>query len=359
MMTAGARRKRFAHCGVRIAAIVDSRPEVPRHLKAQCPDARIIAERAVSGDQGGPACCVRSPWRRAAARERIEADTLAMSGGWNPALGLTCHHGGRPVWNEDLAAFVPGQPPPGMTVAARRTAACRSRDCLAEGSEAGRTAARRHGLHDVGPRTAARRTTRHSPSRRSGTWAAGKAFVDLQNDVTADDIALADREGFRSVEHLKRYTTLGMATDQGKTLERQRPRDHGRAHRPGDPGGRHDELPAALRAGRHRRARRPSPRQAISADTADALASMGAGAGRGVRRDRPLAAGAIVPAPRRDGLARDRHARSARGALGGRLLRRLDARQDRGAGSGRRRFPRSPLHQHVLDPAGRTRALRR
>src|SRR6202040_2330039 len=45
----------------------------------------------------------------------------------------------------------------------------------------------------------------------------GKAFVDFQNDVSADDVQLAEREGFRSVEHLKRYTTLGMATDQGKT----------------------------------------------------------------------------------------------------------------------------------------------
>src|SRR5918998_1827360 len=44
-----------------------------------------------------------------------------------------------------------------------------------------------------------------------------KAFVDLQNDVTAKDVEIAHREGFRSVEHLKRYTTLGMATDQGKT----------------------------------------------------------------------------------------------------------------------------------------------
>ena len=157
------------------------------------------------------------------------------------------------------------------------------------------------GLRSVRPRTCRASTTRRSPSPRSGTWAADKAFVDFQNDVTADDIALAEREGFRSVEHLKRYTTLGMATDQGKTLERQRPRaSWRRCTGQAIPAGRHDELPAALRAGRHRRARRPSPRQALPADAADALASLGAASkARCSSRPAPGCARNIFRAPAR------------------------------------------------------------
>ena len=83
----------------------------------------------------------------------------------------------------------------------------------------------------------------------------GKAFVDFQNDVTDKDIALAEREGFRSVEHLKRYTTLGMATDQGKTSNVNGLAHHGRADRPPIAADRHHDLPPALHAGRDRRAR--------------------------------------------------------------------------------------------------------
>ena len=98
--TAVALRKR----GADIAAIIDSRPEVPEYLKAQCPDARIIADAHVSGTSGGSMLRAIAAATRNGS-ERIEADTLAISSGWNPELGLTCHHGGRPVWNADLAAF--------------------------------------------------------------------------------------------------------------------------------------------------------------------------------------------------------------------------------------------------------------
>ena len=100
----------------------------------------------------------------------------------------------------------------------------------------------------------------------------GKAFVDFQNDVSDKDIELAQREGFGAAEHLKRYTTLGMATDQGKTanvaalaiMAEISGRPIARARR--------DGVPPALHAGRHRRARRPSSRQGLPADPADAVA---------------------------------------------------------------------------------------
>ena len=93
----------------------------------------------------------------------------------------------------------------------------------------------------------------------------GKAFVDCQNDVTASDIELAQREGFESVEHLKRYTTLGMATDQGKTSNVDGPCHHGGGQREIHSRDRHDHLPAALRAGGDRRLCRPSPRRELPA----------------------------------------------------------------------------------------------
>ena len=90
--------------------------------------------------------------------------------------------------------------------------------------------------------------------------AEGKAFVDLQNDVTAADVALAAREGYISVEHLKRYTTLGMATDQGKTSQHARPRHLAERAACRSPG-RHDALPPAVHAGHARRAGRAAARR--------------------------------------------------------------------------------------------------
>jgi methylglutamate dehydrogenase subunit C len=208
--TAAALRKR----GVEIAAIVDSRPETPAHLKVQCAGVRVISDARVSATKAGPLLRAITVDARSGS-EQIEADTLAISGGWNPDLGLTCHLGGRPVWSEELAAFVPGQPPAGLTPVGAANGRMLLRDCLAEAAAAGRKAAEETGFATSAPQP---------PHVDDETFAVAafwhvtghKAFVDFQNDVTADDIALSEREGFRAVEHLKRYTTLGMATDQGK-----------------------------------------------------------------------------------------------------------------------------------------------
>jgi sarcosine oxidase subunit alpha len=125
-----------------------------------------------------------------------------MSGGWNPAVHLASHHGGKPVWNDTIAAFVPGAMPPGLRAAGAASGHMRLADAL-------RTSA------------ASNLTTGEESDAITPLWqvpdSTGKSFVDFQNDVTASDVALAAREGFTAVEHLKRYTTLGMATDQGKT----------------------------------------------------------------------------------------------------------------------------------------------
>ena len=150
---------------------------------------------------------------------RIACDALAVSGGWSPNLHLTAHLGGKPAWHAGIQAFVPGDDlPPGLSVAGAARGSFGLRDCLAEGAAAGREAARACGHAAPPVPVPAAGNARHPPAP---VWelspGKGRAWVDLQNDVTAKDVRLAHREGFRSVEHLKRYTTLGMAPDQGRT----------------------------------------------------------------------------------------------------------------------------------------------
>ncbi|MGH7878309.1 MAG: glycine cleavage T C-terminal barrel domain-containing protein, partial [Candidatus Binataceae bacterium] len=154
----------------------------------------------------------------AGSRVTFVVDALAVSGGWNPVLALTSHKGARAVWNDEIAAFVPGPgTPPDMTVAGAAGGTFSLAGALREGAEAGDTLSRLLGFAP-----ASTPVPRASDDGLAITplWhvaaSEGAAFVDLQNDVTVKDIRLAHQEGFRSVEHLKRYTTLGMATDQGK-----------------------------------------------------------------------------------------------------------------------------------------------
>ena len=151
-------------------------------------------------------------------RERIACDLLALSNGWNPAIHLTCHLGGRPAWDEARQAFVPGTLPPGLSVAGAAAGRLSLGEALADGARLGLAAASDCGFEGapVGHAATDPESVAVAPVWRVG-GSKGKAFVDFQNDVTDSDVELAHREGFRPVEHLKRYTTLGMATDQGKT----------------------------------------------------------------------------------------------------------------------------------------------
>jgi sarcosine oxidase subunit alpha len=146
----------------------------------------------------------------------IAADCLAMSGGWNPAVGLSSYHRGRPVWRDDIAAFVPGQCPPGMEMVGSANGDFSLGACLEAGHEAGARAAADCGASASAGRAATATDEKFSIHPLWHVKGKGKSFVDFQHDVSASDVLLAQREGFESVEHLKRYTTLGMATDQGK-----------------------------------------------------------------------------------------------------------------------------------------------
>jgi sarcosine oxidase subunit alpha len=207
----------LAQAGVEVAVVIDNRPEVPDGLRARLPGVRVMSGSEVVTAGGGQTLSSITV-RSGSATETLVVDTLAVAGGWNPAVHLTCHLGGRPVWNETLAAFVPGSLPDGMTVAGAANGVLSLGRCLADGARIGAAAgeATGHSPAAYEPPKADDEESALAPLWHVGGSSA-KAFVDFQHDVTADDIALAHREGFGAVEHLKRYTTLGMATDQGKT----------------------------------------------------------------------------------------------------------------------------------------------
>jgi sarcosine oxidase subunit alpha len=143
----------------------------------------------------------------------------SVSGGWNPQIALTTHKGGRPRWSPEVSAFVPSSLPEGMSIAGAVSGDYGSSACLQAGSAAGAAAAEDCGFTGTTPEIP---RSQDEAVAVAPLWhvtgGRGKSFVDQQNDVTVADIEIAWREGFRAVEHLKRYTTLGMATDQGKHL---------------------------------------------------------------------------------------------------------------------------------------------
>jgi sarcosine oxidase, subunit alpha len=154
----------------------------------------------------------------------IECDAVLASGGWTPTVHLFSQSAGKLKWDEDIAAFVPDISVQAEASAGACNGAMELAECLKQGLHAGMEAARAVGHKGRAP--AAPKVEEHGLGDRRDLWVvpgkkplghAGKHFVDFQNDVTAADVHLAAREGYRSVEHLKRYTTTGMGTDQGKT----------------------------------------------------------------------------------------------------------------------------------------------
>ncbi|GAA6198916.1 2Fe-2S iron-sulfur cluster-binding protein [Aquicoccus sp. SU-CL01552] len=135
-----------------------------------------------------------------------KVDTVLASAGWSPLVHLWRHAGGKLDWKESLAAFVPGAAPAGMAAVG---AANGTFDLDAALIEA-RAVARGEPVPELSP-TFSLTPVLPTPGSKGRQW------IDFQHDVTLEDIELAERENFVSVEHLKRYTTLGMAGDQGKT----------------------------------------------------------------------------------------------------------------------------------------------
>ncbi|WP_395543155.1 sarcosine oxidase subunit alpha family protein [Neotabrizicola sp. sgz301269] len=198
--------------GVTVAAIVDPRPEAS--ALEDCPVHRGAVVTGTRGRHGLREITAR----RANGEEiRIETDCLAMSGGWNPSVHLTCHMNGRPRWSDDLAAFVPSEGAvPGLVAVGAANGAMSTHGALASGQAAAVAALQALGRK---AKAGALPEAEDAPYQISAIWdvgGKGRAWLDFANDVTTKDVKLSAQENFRSVEHMKRYTTQGMAPDQGK-----------------------------------------------------------------------------------------------------------------------------------------------
>ncbi len=198
----------LADAGTSIAAILDQRETVSPVLREQADTAGIPVYTGshITGTQGRRR--VRSV-RLGKSGRVIRCDTVLMSGGWTPSVHLFSQLRGRLRFDSVTGAFLPGQSAaPEQSVGACAGTFDLGR-CLAEGHRAG-------GGDDIEFTVTGEPPTAASFPPRAGQphrW----AFVDFQNDVTTKDLDIATSEGFRSIEHVKRYTTSGMATDQGKT----------------------------------------------------------------------------------------------------------------------------------------------
>ena len=207
--------------------IADQRCDVQPSLQEQARDLEIElrTDTAVMDVLGGKRVrqvILGSP-NKGSRLTRHECDLLCMSGGWSPVVHLTSHGGIKPRYCAEIAGFVPGGYAEGHYGVGALTGTVTLAEAVKHGVEVGRSAAAHAGCetpafgllapsirgadHAIGVLS-----TAHIPKKRTN-----RAFVDFQNDVTLKDITVAHQEGYQSVEHLKRYTTLGMGTDQGKT----------------------------------------------------------------------------------------------------------------------------------------------
>ncbi|MCE2660107.1 MAG: 2Fe-2S iron-sulfur cluster-binding protein [Rubrivivax sp.] len=202
--------------GVHVAAIVDHRSTAAIEAPAGVPVLRSSAIVAVQGRRAVKGIEVAA--HGGGALQHLEADCIASAGGWAPAVHLHSMAGGTLRWVDQCAMFVPDRAAPGIDSVGACAGVFDPARALEHATAVGRGHAEPAPVGGLGTVAA---NSSPSDAALAALMAAGrrpgKVFVDLQNDVAADDVALAARENYRSVEHLKRYTTLGMATDQGKT----------------------------------------------------------------------------------------------------------------------------------------------
>jgi sarcosine oxidase, subunit alpha len=217
--------------GARVRAVVDARAAVPADRAEECARAGIpvLPESVVTGTRGVERVthALVAPFTGggAGSAEAIGCDLLLVSGGWNPAVHLFSQSRGRLRYDERLGAFLPAEQLDGLAVAGSAAGVLDLAGCLADGRRVARAALAALGIAPV-----AEDALPGAPEPAAGaaplvlwrvpdTSGAGGTtqFVDLQRDATVADIARAVGAGLRSLEHIKRYTTIGTAHDQGKT----------------------------------------------------------------------------------------------------------------------------------------------
>jgi sarcosine oxidase subunit alpha len=224
----------LADAGVDVAAIIDARPRVPHDRAAECA-ARGIEIRpghVVTGTDGeARVSAVHVAPIGESATDTIECDVLLVSGGWNPVVHLFSQARGKLRYSSELGAFVPAEALPTLRVAGSAAGELDFSDCVRQGRDAGHAAAAAVGftptsgcvlpLSDARPQEVPAATLwtvpTEAPTGSPELSTEDTRFVDLQRDATVSDILRATGAGLRSLEHVKRYTTIGTAHDQGKT----------------------------------------------------------------------------------------------------------------------------------------------
>ncbi len=204
--------------GVEVVAIVDSRKSLPDEVLALGANssARIMLGATVIATKGWKGLRQISVSDQQGKVFKFDVDLLAVSGGWNPNISLATHLGGKPIWCEEIKSFkmASGDQVENVQIVGAAAGQYSLGAALSDGLKAA-------GLVTKGKAKLILPKTDDESFAVTPLWVVpksiGKAFVDLQNDVTNTDIDLAWREGFKNPEHVKRYTTLGMGTDQGRT----------------------------------------------------------------------------------------------------------------------------------------------
>lgn len=218
--------------GRHVAAIVDTRASAGETVTQQATELglNIIFNSVVTEVKGSKRvkaaviASIDAEGTQITGNEReVSCDTIASSGGWSPAVHLSCHTGGKPIWRDDIQGFVPDSFNKNMLVTGAVNGIYALEDILKDAAKTGNAAAKAAGFTakratspKTDPVTVAPSMPMYLVPHNKPSSRAPKQFVDYQLDVTAAGIDIAIQEGFESIEHVKRYTALGFGTDQGK-----------------------------------------------------------------------------------------------------------------------------------------------
>ena len=203
--------KDLLESGIDVAAIIDSREDSKTDLDVPFYNGAEVSN--TSGRHGLKSIVVKN----SNTETTIEVDCLAVSGGWNPTVHLTCHMNARPVWDEKILSFVPKiGSVPNMAVVGAANGFMDTNMCFASADQEVSLILKAFGKVAKSKKLPKVEKTKYEIAPKWSVEGKGRAWLDYQNDVTVKDIQQAVQENFKSVEHMKRYTTQGMAIDQGK-----------------------------------------------------------------------------------------------------------------------------------------------
>ncbi|KHL00951.1 sarcosine oxidase subunit alpha family protein [Sinomonas humi] len=226
----------LTRAGLQVAAVADARPELSSAAEAAKSAGVVVLSGATVVDTAGSPRVASARIRRidddgtpTGPTQEIACDLVAVSGGWSPVVHLHSQRQGKIRWDDDLAAFVPSGAVEGQQIIGAARGSFALEDCLVEGTNAGAVAGFNAGFVNEGGAhaIAVAGTALHVTGKTRPLWVVrgedgsldglDEHFVDLQRDQTVKDILRATGAGMRSVEHVKRYTSISTANDQGKT----------------------------------------------------------------------------------------------------------------------------------------------